>query len=243
MMNNEQIDLGLWTKEKLDHMLAKTASIEEAGSRVAFISGQFLGTPYRESTLIGGAETPEIFVINLEAVDCFTYLDYVEAMRTSDSFLRFKENLKMVRYRSGQVAYTQRHHFFTDWRESHFSLTDMTGEIGHGKAQVILKKLNETEDGTYFMPAIPARERNITYVPAEAIDGAILTSLQTGDYVGVYAETAGLDVSHVGIFIRRGNATYLRHASSAPSLRKVVDQDFKTYMAGRPGILVLRPRA
>ena len=242
-MDNEHIQLGKWTKGDLDHLLAKATSIAQIGPRIAFISGQFLGTPYKESTLIDNAGTHEVFTINLEAMDCFTYLDYVEAMRLSDSYSRFNANLKRVRYYSGRVAYTQRNHFFTDWRERNLSVTDVTGEIGRGRARVVPKRLNEKADGTYYMTAIPIAERDVTYIPVEAIDNTVIDSLQTGDYVGIYAEAVGLDVSHVGIIVKSGGAAHLRHASSAPSHRKVIDEDFETYMSGKPGIMVLRPTA
>jgi hypothetical protein len=240
-MSDEHIELGEWAKEKLDHMLAKATSIAQIGPRIAFISSQFMGTPYKESTLIGDAETPEVFTINLGAVDCFTYLDYVEAMRLSDSFSRFKMNLKSIRYCSGSVAYVHRNHFFTDWRERNPSVTDVTGEIGRGSARVAPKRLNEKTDAAYFMAGIPITERDITYIPAEVIDHAVMDSLQTGDYVGIYAEAEGLDVSHVGIIVKSGDVACLRHASSAPSHRKVIDEEFETYMSGKPGIIVLRP--
>ena len=240
-MDNEHIELGKWTKEKLDQMLAKAASIAEIGPRIRFISSQFMGTPYKESTLIGNAETPEIFTINLQAVDCFTYLDYVEAMRLSDSFSRFKMNLKRIRYRSGKVAYVQRNHFFTDWSERNPSVADVTGEIGRGRARVVPKKLNEKTDATYFLAAITITQRTVTYIPAEAIDNAVIDSLRTGDYVGIFAETKGLDVSHVGIIVNDKDAVHLRHASSAPSHRRVIDEAFPAYMSGKPGMIVLRP--
>jgi hypothetical protein len=240
-MGDEQIELGKWTKETLDRLLAKAFSIAATGPRIAFVSSQFRGTPYKESTLIGDPDTPEVFTINLEAVDCFTYLDYVEAMRLSDSFSRFKENLRMIRYHSGRVAYTHRNHFFTDWSERNPSVTDVTEEIGRTRARVVLKRLNEKADGTCFMAGIPITERGVSYVPAEVVDDAVIASLQTGDYVGIYAEAEGLDVSHVGIIVKGEDAACLRHASSASLHRKVIDEDFETYMSGKPGIIVLRP--
>ena len=116
-------------------------------------------------------------------------------------------------------------------------------EIGHGRARVVPKRLNQKADGTCFMTAIPIAERAVTYIPVEAIDNVVIDSLQTGDYVGIYAEAAGLDVSHVGIIIKDRDATHMRHASSAPSHRKVIDEDFKTYMSSKPGIVALRPKA
>jgi hypothetical protein len=67
--------------------------------------------------------------------------------------------------------------------------------------------------------------------------------MRTGDYVGIYSEIKGLDVSHVGIVIKDGDKIYLRHASSQKKQRKVVDQDFKDYIFKKPGIIVFRPKA
>ena len=67
--NKELIPLGKWTSEKLDAILHESSKINDAGLRIDFLSKQFLGTPYQESTLIGDINTPEVFVINLEAVD------------------------------------------------------------------------------------------------------------------------------------------------------------------------------
>ncbi len=103
-----------------------------------------------------------------------------------------------------------------------------------------MKLLNQREDGSYFLPGIQPKDRLITYLPVDMIDDSILSELRTGDYIGIYSEKQGLDVSHVGIFIKEENKTYLRHASSLKEYRKVVDQDFKDYMADKPGILVFR---
>ena len=76
-------------------------------------------------------QTPEVLTINLAGVDCFTLLDYVEAMRLSASFDDFKKNLKKIRYQSGIVDYQHRNHFFTDWIEFNSDLVaDVTKQIG-----------------------------------------------------------------------------------------------------------------
>lgn len=239
----EDIYLGSWSKDKLESIMHKASRIKDAGSRIKFVSRQFLNLDYKESALIGDINTPEIFVINLEGVDCFTFIDYMEAMRLSDSFSEFKENLKRVRYRSGEIAFENRNHFFTDWREFNSDFVDdVTGVIGAQRTKVVLKTLNAKEDGGYFLEGIKPLKRKIKYIPSGAIDDSVINRLKTGDYVGIYSSIQGLDVSHVGIIIRDGDITYLRHASSAKKYRKVVDEDFRNYISDKPGIVILKPK-
>jgi hypothetical protein len=235
--------LGKFSQEELDHVIRKSSNFKDVGKRIDFLSRQFLGLDYVESTLIGDINTPEVFVINMEGVDCFTFIDYIEAMRLSDSFSEFKNNLKKIRYRSGRVAFKNRNHFFTDWIESNSDfVNDVADKIGDKKFIRMIKTLNEKEDGTYFLPGIKPFQREIRYIPSDAINKSVLNKLRTGDYIGIYSEIKGLDVSHVGIIIKNGEKVLLRHASSAAKKRKVVDEDFMQYIADKPGITVLRAK-
>lgn len=240
-LGEERILLGKWTQEALNKILLKASEIKDLGERIDFISRRFLGIPYKGSTLTGGKDTPEIFAMNLREVDCFTFLDYVEAMSLSGSFQEFKENLKKVRYWSGKVSYESRNHFFTDWLErSGDFVADVTEKIGEKRMVEVEKTLNLKEDGSCFLPGIRPSQRVVAYIPSNAIDSSVLDKLRTGDYIGVYSPVKGLDVSHVGIFIKDGDEIYLRHASSLK--KKVLDEDFRDYIAGKPGIVVLRPK-
>ncbi len=240
---NEHIRLGKWTQETLDHTIREYSKMLRAGSRIHAISQQFLSIEYKESTLIGDMDSPEVFVINLEGLDCFTFIDYVEAMRLSKSFSEFKEKLKKVRYRSGTISFENRNHFFTDWRVFNSCFVqDVTERIGHQHTVTIQKTLNKRADGTNFVQGIPPVERTVTYVPSDVMDDSVCKKLLTGDYVGIYSRMPGLDVSHVGIIIKDRDSTYLRHASSEKEQRKVIDQDFKKYVSATPGIVVLRPK-
>jgi len=237
------IKLGMWSEDSLDHMMREAAYIEDAGEKIAFVSEQFLGVDYREFTLIGGPEKPEEFVINLEEVDCFTFVDYVEAVRLSLSFDEFKDNLKKVRYQSGVVDYVQRNHFFTDWIVFNKEFVeDVTGEVGGQKTKKTNKILNVKEDGTYFLEGINPGEREICFIPSKSVDDTVITRLRSGDYAGIYIEKEGLDVSHVGIIIKKKDSTFLRHASSLESKRRVIDQDLNEYLTNKPGLLVLRAK-
>ncbi len=239
---NEKLYLGTWSPQGLDELLREAGNIQDLCERIAFISKQFLGTPYKESTLIGDVKTPEMLVINFEAFDCFTFLDSIEAMRLSRSFTEFYKHLIGVRYKEGIVGYKKRNHFFTDWCESNRDFVqDVTARIGGDKTKTVKKSLNRKDDGTYFLTGIAAFDRIITYIPAEDINEVVLARLKTGDYVGIYSGLQGLDVSHVGIIIKNLSGPTFRHASSAPSIRKVVDQDFLEYISGKPGIIILRP--
>ena len=232
--------LGRWSAGDLEEMLAAASAMDGLPARIDFISGRFLGVPYGESTLIGSPGVPEVFVIDLQAVDCFTYLDYVESMRLSRTFSEFRRHLKRMRYRSGTVAYTARRHFFTDWTAS-TRVRDVTGAIGGKNAVVAAKTINRKDGGGSILPGISPVGRKIVFIPADKLDGPMLHGLRTGDYIGIYAPAEGLDVSHVGICIRRENGILLRHASS--TAQKVIDQDFQPYIEGKPGIVVLRPQA
>jgi len=239
----EIINTGAWNIAQLDTLFARASRISNLPSRIDFLSGQFSGVPYKAATLIGGPQTQEELVINLAGVDCFTFVDYVEAMRHSISFAAFKENLRKVRYQGGVVDYKHRNHFFTDWILFNAGfIDDVTGQIGSGKSRKTLKILNGAENGQPLLPGIAARKREVIYIPSELIDTVILSRLKTGDYLGVYTDQANLDVSHVGIVIKKGTAILFRHASSQKKYRTVVDEDLKAYLLHKPGVIILRPR-
>ena len=235
-----QVYTGRLAEDELDRIIRQASRVKGAGERIAYISRHFLGTLYRESTLKGDLRTPEELVVNLEGVDCFTFLDYVEAMRMARTFTDFLTRLPQVRYQDGVVSYRTRNHFFTDWAVHHGQfLRDVTAEIGGGRVVSVQKLLNLKEDGSLFLEGIEPELRTITYLPAEVLDAVTAAALKTGDYAGVFTLHAGLDVSHVGIIVRTGGVLMLRHASSDAG--SVVDQDVMAYLKGRPGLVILRP--
>lgn len=237
------IDLGRWTEAELDNIMRKASLIEDAGPRIEFLSGFFIGLDYKESTLLGDIDTEEVFVINFPGVDCFTFIDYVEAMRLSDSYENFLKNLKQVRYVKGIVSFKNRKHFFTDWAEYQPAFVeDITGHIGGCKAKSIVKIMNLNKDGTPLLPGVGAPHRTIKYIQSEDLDSSVLQKLKTGDYAGIYSPLQGLDVSHVGIVIRDRDTFFLRHASSDSKYRQVIDHGLQEYISGSPGLIILRPR-
>jgi hypothetical protein len=224
-------------------VLAEAVRWNDSGERVVHISARFVGTPYRSNTLIGSADTPEQLVVSLDAVDCFTLLDYVEALRRSNAPAEFRQHLAEVRYHGGRVAWESRRHFFTDWADGGDGpLQDVTGIIGGSHLRQARKELNRKADGSLYLPGVAVRTRAIGFIPSPALDRRLLERLQSGDYLGVYAPAPGLDVSHVGIVVRQDGRLLLRHASSHRAERRVIDSDLAAYLADKPGIVVLRPQ-
>ncbi|NIQ11455.1 MAG: DUF1460 domain-containing protein [Gammaproteobacteria bacterium] len=240
---DQTFDPGPWSTTELEQIIAASRHIDAPGERIVSLSRHFIDTPYVEDTLVGNPDTAEQLVINLAGFDCFTFLDTVEALRRTSEIVHFPEEMKEVRYRGGKVAYTNRRHFFSDWVVGTETMVqDVTQEVGQGSAQVVIKQLNLKSDGTHWLPEIPVVKREITYIPVSRINQDVLSALESGDYVGVYTDRAGLDVSHTGLIVKAENRLMLRHASARNSVKKVVDVDLLEYLQGKPGLVVFRAR-
>lgn len=234
------------TATKIDELLAMRAAagVRSTGELIELLSSQFLGTPYGADMLVGSATRPEQLVIDFRRVDCFTYLDYVDALSRSTDRDEFVANLIATRYADGRVDFLQRKHFFTDWSHTaRIAATDITATLSTA-AVTVAKHLNAKADGGQYLPGLPAVDRDITYIPSSAVDGNIVDQLRTGDYIGDYigdyTDQPGLDVTHVGIFITTPTGPVFRNASSLAANEKVVDSPFTDYVRSTPGIIVLR---
>lgn len=228
------------TSAQIDQLLAARGSGKSKGELIEALSARFLGTPYGANMLIGSASQPEQLVIDFRAVDCFTYLDYVEALSRSATRDEFVANLVDTRYAGAQVDFAHRKHFFTDWAHTpRIAATDITASLSPG-AVTVSKALNAKSDGSLYLPGIPVVNRDITYIPSGAVDSGVLGQLRTGDYIGAYADQSGLDVTHVGIFVQTANGPVFRNASSLAANDKVVDTPVAEYLNSVPGIVVLR---
>jgi hypothetical protein len=217
-------------------------SMLDAGDRSgAAVSGQFLGTPYGADTLVGSADVPEELVVELQRVDCFTYADYVEALKRAGNRDEFVGSLIDVRYKNGVVTFANRKHFFTDWAASAPAVaTDITEGLSDNVIRTA-KNLNAKDSGGVYLPGLPVVQRTVTYLPSAQVDADALSRLHTGDYIGAYAEDGGLDVTHVGIFIDTPQGPVFRNASSLSANNSVVDTPLADYLNAVPGVVVLRP--
>ncbi len=236
------VELDSYTLNKLNALLQKRSKINdhEKGALIDFFSKAFLGTPYKANMLQGSEKTPEKLIIDFRGLDCFTYLDYVEALRKSNSPKEFINNVIKTRYIKGKIHFLNRKHFFTDWAYREYKhATDITAEISP-HAISVEKYLNKKADDGNYLPGLPVVKRTITYIPSNFINEEVISRLKSGDFIGIYTKLAGLDVTHVGLFIMTDKGPMLRNASSRKENKKVVDSPFMDYVAKIPGIIVLR---
>ncbi|WP_231745050.1 DUF1460 domain-containing protein [Mycobacterium sp. IS-1590] len=209
--------------------------------RAEVISGAFLGTPYGADTLVGSAGEPEQLVVELSKVDCFTYADYVEALKRAGNRDEFVAALIDVRYKDGAVSFANRKHFFTDWAAATPAVaTDITTRLS-AKAIQVQKNLNQKDSGGVYLPGLPVLPRTVAYIPSAQFDDAVVSGLRTGDYIGAYAKDGGLDVTHVGIYVETPRGPVFRNASSLPGDAEVVDTPLFDYVRTVPGVVVMRP--
>ncbi|ADP12552.1 hypothetical protein EJP617_28710 [Erwinia sp. Ejp617] len=243
--NEYQINMDRFTSDKVNQIIRDKvipAGDDNHGERVGSVSSAFLGTPYKGNTLIGSADMKEVLVADFNGVDCFTLIDYVEALTRVNNQKDFLTNLIAIRYAQEKVDYYSRKHFFTDWfATSPQNVADVTRDISPDYVSV-QKHLNAKADGSEYISGLGVRLREINYIPGDKIDTVVLDNLKTGDYVGVYTKLAGLDVSHTGIVIKGDGKVWFRNASSLSANMKVVDSPFVEYMSSKPGFIVLRAK-
>ena len=198
---------------------------------IAKLSEKFLDTTYIANGLsnIDINTSKENLIINFKALDCFTFIDTIEALKNSHNLKSFRDNLINTRYKDGLVTYHNRNHFFSDWLENN-NMKDITCSLGKCTKQQ--KLLN---DKYKYLKEIPTVKRDIYYIAPNDID---ISKLQTGDYVGIYTKLPDLDVTHTGIIIKKDNLVYIRHASSKK--KKVIDDLLQNYISSKIGIIVYR---
>lgn len=212
-------------------------SASESGAKtpnelVAFIGKKFLGVPYKAGTLEG---EPEMLTINVDELDCTTFIDMVSAMAVTigerrNSWQDFAHNLEKMRYRQGKVdGYASRIHYASDWivTNSHKGLIkDMTDRVTKPGYQI--KTIDYMSRHRDEYPALKDsleyeriksmevgyRSHRFPYIKSSELqgknNGMILTE---GDIVALTTKLEGLDVSHLGIIVNEADGPHLMHAS------------------------------
>lgn len=198
---------------------------------ISKLSKKFLATQYISNTLKNSDinTSKENLVINFQALDCFTFIDTIEALKQSSSKQDFIKKLIATRYKNSEISYQARNHFFSDWKYYN-NVQDITCKVGPCKKHI--KLLNNNEK---YLKEIATIKREIYYIVPKNID---ISKIKSGDYIGIYSKRNDLDVTHTGILIKQNNKLYIRHASSLK--KKIIDSDYFEYTKEKIGVIIYR---
>ena len=222
-------------RRRVEGLLSTTKSYSSAGSRIEILSHRFLGHPYQTNTLIGSAETPEVFTVSLDAFDCVTYIETILALSLASDADEFEEWLRNIRYRGGNIAWEDRNHYMTGWIRSNvragavrrLSLPDVHVSVKERTLNVV--------------PGLRPVRARFACVPKPAIS-RLAPHLETGDLIFFASTRKHLDVFHCGIVIRDHEKLLVRHASR--SRGSVVEQTLDDFLKANrmAGVIISRPR-
>ncbi len=220
--------------QMIRQLLVETRSMKTVAERLKHVSAKLLGAMYLRRPLIGSPTEAEVFTARLDGFDCITFLETALALARTRSQDEFLALMKKIRYRNGEVAYSQRLHYATDWARNlvQFGLmTDMT----IGETTVQREKLLNVVKG------VPPKMTRFRFFPRTEIQ-AVIRWLKDGDFILFVSGRAALDVSHAGLIVRSGERVLMRHARR--SYKKVIEQDLIEFFGTLPmsGFMIFRPK-
>ena len=247
-------------KNKLDKF-SKERSLP-MGDLVLKIGLDFLNTPYVGKTL--DKSKVEKLVINLHQLDCTTFAENCLALaRTAKSdkpsVAKFCAELEGIRYRGGKMdGYASRLHYFSEWiadNENRHHVQSMAAQMG-GKVlplNLYIMSKNPKEypqliNDPTTTAQIQAIEEKISaqkfyYIPADQFE-SIENLVKDGDIVTLTTSIPGVDVSHVGILLKKDGRVHLLHASSSRMKVTVSAEPFAQYLTKSKkttGVMIARP--
>jgi hypothetical protein len=232
------------------------------GDLVLKIGRDFLNTPYVGKTLDKAKD--EKLVINLHQLDCTTFAENCLALaRTIKSdkpaIPAFCSELESIRYRGGKMdGYASRLHYFSEWiedNETRGHVKSMAASMGGSVLPLSLNIMStHPEDYTQLInnPAVTAQikaieekisARKFYYIPTSQFE-SIESMVKDGDIVTLTTTIPGIDVSHVGILLKKEGRVYLLHASSTAQKVVISAEPFAQYLTKSrktTGVMIARP--
>ena len=220
---------------RLNELLSKGPDNRaSSNATIATLGREFIGTPYVASTL---EDTEERLTVNLDELDCTTYVETVMALALTleegrTSWRDFLYNLERLRYRNGTVdGYGSRLHYVSDWVVDNVhrgTFREVTNQIPQHDYQVKTLDYMSSHRDSYPQLAdsvqferiksmeIGYRSHRYPYIKKERLNNKpVKEALREGDIIAITTRTPGLDVSHFGIVVIEKGVPYLMHASSA----------------------------
>ncbi len=247
---------------KITEILINSANIHNSGDRIAHIAQQFIGTPYVAHTLEGDKE---MLTVNLDELDCTTFVETVAALAYTageqrTSWRDYVYNLERFRYRNGKLnGYASRLHYISDWiidNSFRGNITEVTNRMPYFNYTVKTIDFMSSHRDSY-----PALADSITYEKIKSIETGYSNhrypyiksrnlfaketkaALKDGDIVALTCDNKDLDVSHMGIIIKKNGEPYLLHASSSHGKVEITNIPLSEFMKKNrhlTGIRVIR---
>lgn len=243
---------------------ADAMNFKDTGERNLFIAKKFIGTPYVAATLEG---SPELVTVNLDELDCTTFVDMVMAMSYTlgegrTSWRDFVYNLERLRYRGGEVnGYASRLHYICDWVVDNIhrgNIEDATRLFP--RTSYIVRTIDFMSTNRDKYPAladsaeyeriknveIGYRSHRFPYVKTTDLGSKeTKAAFRDGDVVALVTSMKNLDVTHMGIIVKIDGEPYLLHASSSNGKVEITQRplvDFMKRNRSLVGVRVLRLR-
>lgn len=240
--NNEQSDTARITEVLIE---LENSGVRDPQALTAMAAKKFVGTIYKGGTL---EKSPEMLTINLDSLDCTTFVEMATAMALTvldrrSSWHDFVYNLERIRYRGGAIdGYPSRLHYVSDWiiDNSHRGITqEVTNRVG--KADYVVKTIDfmsthrnaysALKDSANFEKIknmeIGYRSHRFPYIKTANLKTA---QIKEGDIIAITTATKGLDVSHMGIATIIDGRPHLVHASSKAGKVIIDPTDLAEYL-------------
>lgn len=227
------------------------------------VAKTYLGTPYVAGTL--EAEGEERLIINERGVDCTTFVELTVArwLAMQSENLTFEEQVQQLRYRNGDIdGYLSRLHYFTDWAAQnarrgvwHELTPEGDSPLWHADTLTLNFMSQHPQSYAYLkanawaVDSIHSIEKEYAHYPTYYIGKEHLAlspeelPIRNGDIIALVTTIKGLDVSHLGFAVWKGNTLHLMHASMKYKRVVIDEQSLYEYLKERkscPGVRVIR---
>ena len=259
---SQQITCSVKDKQAFEDKIIEVDGLleKDLGKTLVAVGKTFLGVPYVAKTLeIGKIET---LVINLQGLDCTTYVENVLAFglmlkNEKSQFDDYTKILENIRYKDGKLdGYASRLHYFSEWianNEQKGLINNITSEIGGVE---ITKEINFMSAHRDLYPFLGDDDNfnkiraSEYYLNNEAI--CILRKdqieanehlIKSGDIIALTTSINGLDITHTGIASReKDGRIHLLHASSSGEVKvsELTLVDYLKKVKNNTGIMVAR---
>lgn len=232
------------------------------GDNLVAVGMTFFGIPYVAKTLEIG--TTESLVVNLQGLDCTTYVENVMAFGAmvrnhSTDFESYISALEQIRYEDGKMdGYTSRLHYFSYWirdNEKKGLVKDVTSDIGGVEINKEINFMGTHRDLYPYLKndqnfeKIRQMEKDlngepICFLPQDQIAESEHL-IQSGDIIALTTSIKGLDITHTGFATREADGRiHLLHASTGTMQVEVSNLPLVDYLKkikNNTGIMVVRP--